>query len=67
MKKYIKPTSMTWLAGMVPLSSGLFIAFEPVHHLTEYAQSVSAMYGDTSPAFLINSGLIAIGLRGAVK
>lgn len=65
MGKYFKPKSVTWWSGFVPLTSGMFVAFEPVHQLAEYATAVSAMYGDVSPAIPINAGLAMIGLRGA--
>ena len=45
---------------------GLFIAFEPVHHLSDWARAVSRAFGDTSPYLLINAGLAGIGLRGAL-
>lgn len=64
-RKYWKPTSLTWLASAAPLMAGLFIAFEPVHHMAELAQSVSTVFGNASPALLINGGLVGIGLRGA--
>lgn len=67
MRKYFKPFSLTWLASALPFCAGLFIAFEPVHHLTEWAASVSATFGDASPYLLINAGLAGIGIRAAVK
>ena len=63
--KYVKPKSMTWWSGMVPICAGTFVAFDPVHQLAEYTMAVSAMYGDVSPAVPINAGLALIGLRGA--
>ncbi|SPH17435.1 hypothetical protein DEA8626_00954 [Defluviimonas aquaemixtae] len=65
-KKYVKPTSLTWLASALPLLGGLFIAFEPVHRLTEWADSLRLVFGGASPYVLINAGLVGIGLRGAV-
>lgn len=65
--RYFKPTSLTWLASVLPLLAGVFIAFEPVHHLADWAKAVSRTFGDTPPALLINAGLVGIGLRGAVK
>ena len=65
--RYFKPRSLTWWSGFVPLLSGAFVAFEPVHGLADYAQAVSAMYGGTDPAIPINAGLAIIGFRGAVK
>lgn len=65
--KYIKPRSLTWLASALPLLAGLFIAFEPVHHLADWSKAVSLTFGGASPYLLINAGLIGIGLRGAVR
>lgn len=65
--KYFKPFSLTWLASALPLGAGLFIAFEPVHHLGDWSRSLSTVFGGTSPYLLINAGLVGIGLRGAVK
>ena len=65
-RKYFKPRSVTWWSGFVPLVSGVFMAFDPVHGLTDYTAAVSAMYGDVSPAVPINAGLALIGFRGAV-
>lgn len=67
MKKYLRLTSVTWWASATPLASGVFLAFEPVHQMSEYTASVSAMFGDVSPAVLINMGLAGIGLRGAIN
>ncbi|PKP75315.1 MAG: hypothetical protein CVT84_03840 [Alphaproteobacteria bacterium HGW-Alphaproteobacteria-6] len=67
LRKYVKPTSLTWLASALPLLAGLFIAFEPVHHLADWSKAVSLTFGGTSPYLLINAGLVGIGLRGAVR
>lgn len=66
-QKYIKPASLTWLASALPLVAGLFLAFEPVHHLTDWSKAISLTFGGTSPFLLINAGLVGIGLRGAIK
>lgn len=66
-RKYIKPASLTWLASAMPLGAGLFVAFEPVHHLTDWSKAISLTFGGTSPFLLINAGLAGIGLRGAIK
>ncbi len=65
-RKYVKPRSLTWLASALPILAGLFIAFEPVHHLADWSRAVSRSFGDVSPYLLINAGLVGIGLRGAV-
>ena len=67
LRKYIKPTSLTWLASALPVTAGLFIAFEPVHGLTDWSRAIGHVFGDSSPYLLINAGLVGIGLRGAVK
>lgn len=67
LKKYVQPLSLTWLASALPCLAGLFIAFEPVHHLSDWAKAVSLTFGNTSPYLLINAGLVGIGLRGAIR
>ncbi|PPB81748.1 hypothetical protein LV82_00963 [Albidovulum inexpectatum] len=64
--RYFKPWSLTWIASVMPLAAGLFLAFEPVHHLDDWARAISAAFGDASPYVLINAGLAGIGLRGAI-
>lgn len=63
--KYVKLKSLTWWSGFVPLTAGVFVALEPVHHLANYAEAVSTMYGGVSPAIPINAGLAIIGFRGS--
>lgn len=67
MRKYIKPKSLTWLASVVPLLAGVFIALEPIHELHEWVEAINAMFGNVPPAVLINAGLVGIGLRGAIQ
>lgn len=66
-RKYVQPLSLTWLASAAPLCAGLFVAFEPVHHLADWAKAVSQTFGGASPYLLINAGLVGIGLRGAIR
>ena len=66
MQKYIRPTSLTWWSAVVPLLCGLFMAFEPVHGLTDLAAVIKNATGMSAPV-LINIGLAGIGLRGAIK
>jgi hypothetical protein len=66
-RKYFKPLSLTWLASALPVFAGLFIAFEPVHHLSDWSKAISLTFGGTSPYLLINAGLVGIGLRGAIR
>lgn len=63
--KYFKPRSLTWWSGIIPICAGTFVAFEPVHHLADWAAAVSTTYGDVPPAVPINAGLALIGLRGS--
>lgn len=62
-RKYVKPKSVTWWAGFVPLCTGCFIAAEPVHQLEAWAEFARNAAGLPAPV-LINGGLAAIGLRG---
>lgn len=64
-EKYFKPGSLTWWSSVAPILVGLFMAFEPVHGLTAWTQSLGEIFGNASPAVLINAGLAGIGLRGA--
>ena len=64
--KYFKPRSVTWWASVTPLLCGLFMAFTPVHGLTDLTDSIRNATGLTAPV-LINMGLAGIGLRGAIK
>jgi len=45
--------------------SGAFMAFTPVHELSELTSSLTSLYGGMTPAMLINGGLAIIGLRAA--
>jgi len=65
MSKYFKPKSLSWWSGFVPIAGGVFIAFEPVHQLTDISRSLHTAFGSVPPAVLINGGLAVIGLRGA--
>ena len=69
MKKYFKPTSLTWWASFVPACSGAFqLIGIDVPYITEYTRPIiNAIYGDVSPSVLFNLGLAGIGLRGAIK
>jgi DMSO/TMAO reductase YedYZ heme-binding membrane subunit len=66
MQKYIRPTSLTWWSAVVPLLCGLFMAFEPVHGMSDLAEAIQNATGMSAPV-LINVGLAGIGLRGAIK
>ena len=65
--KYLKPKSLTWWAGFVPLAAGVIAALSDVLPALAPARAViDAMTGHAEPAVLVNAGLVAIGLRGAV-
>lgn len=66
MRKYIKLNSLTWWSAVVPLLAGLFVAFEPVHGLSELATAIKNASGMSAPV-LINIGLAGVGLRGAIN
>lgn len=66
-RKYIKPKSLTWWAGAVPLVAGLILALETVlPGLGPVASVVRILTGNVAPALLVNGGLAAIGMRGAM-
>ena len=64
--KYLKVKSLTWWVSVAPIIAGLIIASEPLHGASSIVQTINSATGDISPAVLINSGLIGIGLRGAI-
>ena len=64
--RYFKPLSVSWWAGIAPAFAGAFLVTVPVHGLNDYAQVVRDLTGNVEPVVLINLGLAAIGLRGAV-
>ena len=67
MKKYIKPHSLTFWAGVAPLASGLIIAASHgVPEIEPLASVLQSVFGDISAGVLINTGLAAIGLRAAL-
>lgn len=67
-KKYIRPKSLTFWAGAVPLIGGLLIAFsKAVPQLAPIADVAEAVFGTGNASVLINGGIAAIGLRAAVS
>ena len=64
--KYFKPKSLTWWTGFLTLLAGLFMATESIHGMTALADSIYTATGMGAPV-LINAGLFAIGIRGAVQ
>lgn len=65
LEKYFKPKSLTWLASIVPLFLGLFMAGEPIHGLSDLVDVAYNATGMKAPV-LINAGLLGIGVRGAL-
>lgn len=67
MKKYIKPKSLTFWAGMIPLASGIVLAVSrSVPALQPIGAVLDAVYDGATPGTLINAGIGAIGLRAAL-
>ena len=67
MRKYIKPSSLTFWASLTPLSLGAFMAFAPIHGLTDWVYSIDALTGGVGPYGLVNAGLAGIGIRAAIQ
>lgn len=66
--KYLKPKSLTWWAGLFPLASGIVVSLAAgFPGLQPVADALVALYGGMTPAGMINAGLVAIGLRGAMS
>lgn len=67
-EKYLKPKSVTWWAGFLPLLGGVIVA--AANTILPAAQPVAAfvdeLSGQLPASVLILSGLGLIGLRGAV-
>jgi hypothetical protein len=63
--KYIKLKSLTWWGGFVPLCTGLYMATVHWHGDTATVAVINELTGNTPAVFLINAGLVAIGLRAA--
>jgi hypothetical protein len=68
--RYIRPTSLTWWAGLFAVATGVALLVMPVTRpLGEVARIVVMLAGsgDTSPAGLIALGLGLIGLRDRLE
>ncbi len=68
--RYIRPTSLTWWAGLLAMLTGLAsIALPATGPLAELSRLVALMAGtgDASPAGLIFLGLGLIGLRDRIE
>lgn len=67
MTKYFQPRSLTWWGGLVPLVAGLILAAaDAIPALHGLALFINAASGNMPAPVLINAGLVAIGLRGAI-
>jgi hypothetical protein len=67
---YIRPTSLTWWAGLFAVATGVaLLAMPATKPLGEVARIVVMLAGsgDTSPAGLIALGLGLIGLRDRLE
>lgn len=66
--KYLKPKSLTWWAGMVPLIGGVTVAAADtiLPTMAPVADFINALSGNMSPSVMMGWGAGLIGLRGAV-
>tara|TARA_R110000782_G_scaffold218427_1_gene305823 strand:- start:34137 stop:34337 length:201 start_codon:yes stop_codon:yes gene_type:complete len=65
--KYFKPRSVTWWGGVLPVVAGLIVATAEIHGNLAAVTAINNITGGIPAAALINSGLVAIGLRGAIS
>ncbi len=68
--RYIRPTSITWWAGLLAMLTGLAsIALPATGPLAELGRLIALLAGsgDASPAGLIFLGLGLIGLRDRIE
>jgi hypothetical protein len=68
--RYIRPTSLTWWAGLLATSTGTGALLLPEHGaFAELARLVAllASTGDAAPVSLIALGLGLIGLRDRIE
>lgn len=66
MKKYVKPKSITWWSGFVPLIVGVFVGTDELHGLQSIVNSINNLTGHIPASVMVMYGLTAIGLRGAI-
>jgi len=64
LKKYIKPYSLAWWSGAVPIFCGFFILTESIHGYTSLTFIIQEQYRDMTAFAIINYGITVIGLRG---
>ncbi|WP_149589974.1 hypothetical protein [Tabrizicola flagellatus] len=68
--RYIRPTSLTWWAGLLALATGAAsLALPATGSLADLARLITLLSGsgDASPAALIALGLGLIGLRDRLE
>ena len=68
--RYIRPTSLTWWAGLLAFATGAAsLALPATGPLADFAGLVATLAGssDASPAALIALGLGLIGLRDRIE
>lgn len=68
--RYIRPTSLTWWAGLLAVLTGVASVALPVNGpIGEFSRLVALLAGsgDASPAGLIFLGLGLIGLRDRIE
>ena len=64
---YVKLKSLSWWMSFIPVVTGVFLSFEPVHGLADYVDVINSITGDVKPVILINAGLVGIGFRRAIS
>ena len=66
--KYFKPRSLTWWASFALLAAGLLLAVSnSTGTMPVVAELIRQLFGSgVEPAVLVNTGLVGIGLRGAI-
>lgn len=68
--RYIRPTSLTWWAGLLAFATGAAsLALPATDPLADLARLITLLSGsgDASPAALIALGLGLIGLRDRIE
>lgn len=68
--RYIRPTSLTWWAGLLAVATGAAsLALPAAGPLADLARLITLLSGsgDASPAALIALGLGLIGLRDRIE
>jgi hypothetical protein len=69
MNKYVQPKSLTWLTGFTLVLLGVAKAVLPelpYDIATNLTNIVDRLTGDSTAFSLVNFGLMAIGIKGAI-